>query len=349
MVADPSPGAVDHGSPSHAGGLVGIVVPAYNAERWIGATLRSVQAQTYEAWSCVVVDDGSQDGTVNVVRSFTAGDDRILLVTQPNGGVSSARNAGLRELPDCAYLTFLDSDDVWLPDAVEVLVTALQHRPDAVGAYGLAEYIDDRGQPLHPGLHPERQRWRRELKGRRLRLQEPTEDATFRTMIVVGPIWPPAVAVQRTETVVAVGGFDPTFPILQDWEFYLRLTRHGPYVAVDRHVAQYRRQDNNLTSQHDRVQYDADRVRRVAWASSDNTPQQRQELVHAWRRLERRQVLVLGRHLLRSLARRRWRSAGEAAVGTVLSAGLSLRPAPPQPSARRTRFTRPDDLLDVPL
>jgi glycosyltransferase involved in cell wall biosynthesis len=329
--------------------LVGVIVPAYNAERWLAAALRSLQAQTLADWTCVVVDDGSTDDTAAVAEKFAAGDDRITLVHQANAGVGAARNTGLAILPDCPYVAFFDADDVYLPDALERLVAALERRPDAVGAYGLADYVDRHGDVLDPGLHPARQRWRREVVGHRLRLQDNDADASFRTMAVAGPIWPPAVAVERTEKVRAVGGFDPDFMLVQDWEMFLRLTRHGPFAALDEPVALYRRQGANRSSQHDEAWYFMDRVRRKAWESPENTPEQRRCVTRAWRLLEGRQVLVLARHALRSLRRRRWRSAYEASVGVLVCAALLLRWSPPPASRRRTRWIRPDDHLDVPL
>jgi hypothetical protein len=187
------------------------------------------------------------------------------------------------------------------------------------------------------------------LVGHRLRLQDNDADASFRTMAVAGPIWPPSIALQRTAAVRAVGGFDPTMTLVEDWDIFLRLSRHGPFAALDETVALYRRQGSNLSSQHDEMWYFMDRVRRKAWESPDNTPEQRRCLTRAWRLLEGRQVLVLARHALRSLRQRRWRSAYEASVGILVSAALLGRNAPPPPERWRTRWTRPDDHLEVPL
>lgn len=347
------PGAAPHDAgvarPGTAAPLVGVVVPARDAEPWLAHTLASLQGQSFADWVCVVVDDGSGDGTAAVAGSWASADPRIVVVRQRGSGVAAARNRGLRALPACRYVAFLDSDDLYLPHALGDLVAALEARPDAVGAYGLAEYVDTGGQLLHPGLHPARQRWRRELRGGRLVLQHPEADADFATMVVAGPVWPSAVALHRLEAVRAAGGFSPDFPVAEDWELFLRLTRRGPYVALDRVVAGYRRHGANLTSGHAEVQYHVDRVRRTAWESADNTPEQRAAVARAWQLLERRQVLVLGRHTLRSARRRAWRSAGEAAVGMLVSGALSLRAAPPVARRSRARWTRPEDHLDVPL
>jgi teichuronic acid biosynthesis glycosyltransferase TuaG len=96
--------------------LVSIVTPAWRAARFVGETIRSVQAQGHRDWEMLVVDDCSPDDTVAVVSSFADRDPRIRLIRQPaNGGPAAARNAAL-EAATGRYLAFLDSDDLWLPN-----------------------------------------------------------------------------------------------------------------------------------------------------------------------------------------------------------------------------------------
>ena len=100
---------------THAGShpTVGVVVPAYQAADFVVETLRSVQAQTFAGWECVVVDDGSTDSTAEKVAEVARTDPRIRLVQQENTGLSGARNTGLSALSDdVQYVAFLDSDDV---------------------------------------------------------------------------------------------------------------------------------------------------------------------------------------------------------------------------------------------
>lgn len=112
---------------------IGIVVPAHNVARYIGDTVCSVLAQSHREWTMVVVDDGSSDGTAGVVR--TCPDRRIRLIVQPNGGVSAARNRGVRDL-DCDAVLFLDGDDCLAPRALAVLSDTLLHAPRAIAAVG---------------------------------------------------------------------------------------------------------------------------------------------------------------------------------------------------------------------
>ncbi|MBR2195065.1 MAG: glycosyltransferase family 2 protein [Salinivirgaceae bacterium] len=96
--------------------LVSVVIPAYNAERTIKSTLDSILGQTYNNVEVLVIDDGSTDSTSIIVKSYS--DTRIRLINKPNGGVSSARNLGIKSALG-EYVAFCDSDDVWHPQKLE--------------------------------------------------------------------------------------------------------------------------------------------------------------------------------------------------------------------------------------
>ena len=105
-------------APSCEDKKVCIIIPVYNAERYLGYSLNSVLSQTYTNWTAILVDDGSTDSSLEICRSYEAIDSRFRVVSKPNGGVSSARNAGLA-LAEGDYLEFLDSDDCLAQDALE--------------------------------------------------------------------------------------------------------------------------------------------------------------------------------------------------------------------------------------
>ena len=96
--------------------LVSILIPAYNAERWLGATIESALAQTWPAKEIIVVDDGSTDRTLAVARGF--GDRGVQVITQANRGAAAARNTALRAARG-AWIQFLDADDLLNPRKIE--------------------------------------------------------------------------------------------------------------------------------------------------------------------------------------------------------------------------------------
>jgi len=109
-------------------GLVSVIIPAYNAEKYIAGAIRSVLAQTYPYLEIIVVDDGSTDATVQVVQSFT--DERIKLLRHPrNRGPGAARNTAL-DVAQGRWFTPLDADDEWLPERLERLVDEADNAGD---------------------------------------------------------------------------------------------------------------------------------------------------------------------------------------------------------------------------
>ena len=115
--------------------MISVVIPLYNKEKAVRATLESVRAQTYKDWECIVVDDGSTDNSREVVEQFRILDLRFQILSQPNSGVSAARNAGVKAAKG-EYVAFLDGDDLWEPTYLEEAAKLIQ---DFSGAaiYGL--------------------------------------------------------------------------------------------------------------------------------------------------------------------------------------------------------------------
>lgn len=100
-------------------GLVSIIMPAYNAEKYISESIESVLGQTYKNWELIIIDDCSKDGTINIIRQYQMLDNRIRVISlKCNAGVANARNVGM-ELAQGRYIAFLDSDDLWLDIKLE--------------------------------------------------------------------------------------------------------------------------------------------------------------------------------------------------------------------------------------
>ncbi|MBW8638922.1 glycosyltransferase family 2 protein [Hoeflea sp. WL0058] len=122
-----------------------IVVPAYNCETMIAETLRSLLEQTFADFELIVVDDGSSDGTVDVVNSFD--DPRLRLVRQANRGLAGAHNTGVHEARG-EFIGFCDADDLWLPEKLEKHVAHLRSNPQVGISFAGSRMIDENGKPL---------------------------------------------------------------------------------------------------------------------------------------------------------------------------------------------------------
>jgi len=124
--------------------LVSVVIPAWNAARSLSRAIDSVLAQTWERREVIVVDDGSTDNSLALLAGYG---EQLRVVSQANGGPSSARNRGLREARG-QYVAFLDADDHWLPEKLERQVALLEARPDLGFCSTSTTVVDTRGEPV---------------------------------------------------------------------------------------------------------------------------------------------------------------------------------------------------------
>ena len=267
---------------------VSIISPAYNVEAYIGRTLEHVLAQTLGGWEYVVVDDGSTDGTAAVVESFARRDGRVRLLRQPNKGPSAARNAGFAASSAGArYVSFMDADDLWEPDALATLVAAADGTPGVIGAHGLGDMIDADDRPLLPGGFEGFGRSRIGFDGRSI-VPWPAELPTsFETVIHVNKIYPPGLMIARRRAYEKVGPFDEALAAIQDWDMVIRLLRLGDLAFVDRVILKYRRHATNVS---DNPQRNIDETRLLhhkTFYDAANTPSQRAMLRKAWRAFQR--------------------------------------------------------------
>ena len=143
---------------------VSIVVPVYNAEKYLEETVESVRRQTYENWELLLVDDCSSDTSAEVMKRLAERDARIRPVFQPqNGGAAKARNRGIREA-EGGYIAFLDADDIWKPEKLEKELAFLREK-DAAFVFSGYEFADEQARGLGKIVRvPERLTYRQALK-----------------------------------------------------------------------------------------------------------------------------------------------------------------------------------------
>ena len=121
--------------------LISVVIPAYNAGQFLDETLESVLSQTYENWECIIVNDGSTDNTESIAKKWCEKDSRFRLTNKENGGLSSARNWGIKE-SKAEYIAFLDADDILTPDSLEVRINVLIEQNVDLVATKLQHFTD---------------------------------------------------------------------------------------------------------------------------------------------------------------------------------------------------------------
>ena len=128
--------------------VVSVVIPAFNASRWIRSTLESASTQTLREIEIILVDDGSTDATFQIGEDFAKKDSRVRLIRITNGGVGEARNAGIRAARG-KYIAPLDADDLWETEKLEMQVRRMEERGEQTGlVYCWSHYIDGNGNHL---------------------------------------------------------------------------------------------------------------------------------------------------------------------------------------------------------
>jgi glycosyltransferase involved in cell wall biosynthesis len=202
---------------------VSVLMPVYNPGGFLREAIDSVLAQSYPAFELIAIDDGSSDGSYELLQAYAARDARVRVFRQPrNLGIVAARNRAFREArADARYFAILDSDDVALPDRLERQVAFLEAHPDHALVGGHTWVIDEHSKPV--GIR-----------------RYPTDYAQICSVITrYNPIAQPAVMLRRS-VVDALGGYDEAFPRCQDYELWLRVAARHPIANLDVPVIRYR-------------------------------------------------------------------------------------------------------------
>ena len=215
-----------------------VVVPAYEAAATIESTIRSVLAQTRGDFELIVVDDGSRDDTSGRVAALARTDDRIRLLRRPNQGVAAARNAGV-EAARGEHVSFLDSDDLWLPDYLAAMTSALAARPEAGFAYTDAWILDERTRRIHRASM---------MASREPPVVAPDDPGELLRLLIRGNFVFTSATVRRA-VLEQTGGFRAEFSPAEDYDLWLRIVARGyAAVRVPGRLAVYRDRSGSLSS-----------------------------------------------------------------------------------------------------
>ena len=214
---------------------VAVVIPVFNGERTIGATLASVRQQTWPNLEIVVVDDGSTDGTRRIVEQHRQIDKRLTLLAQRNRGVAAARNHGILAT-SAEYVATLDADDLWAPQKVALQVDQAVNGGDAVGlVYTWFARIDAAGLVVATDHRP---RFERHV---------------LRHMCRSNFIGTGSSVLMRRRVLEQVGGYDESLRArnaqgCEDLQLYLRIAEVSEFRVVPKHLTGYRRAPGAMSS-----------------------------------------------------------------------------------------------------
>jgi glycosyltransferase involved in cell wall biosynthesis len=216
---------------------VDVIMPAYNAARYLPAAIESVMAQTFTDWRILVIDDGSTDRTVEVVEPYLKQlGQKIQYIKRPNGGVSAARNTGIRS-STAEYLAMLDADDIWLPCRLSESLSCLEGRPQAGLSYGFLSRINQEGTLI-------------DTFDRR----NENAEGFIAPYIYMRKIDLPTVTVTvRRSCLDEVGLFDETLRVTEDRDLWFRVASKYEVALVPVIVALYRTSSESITADPNRM------------------------------------------------------------------------------------------------
>lgn len=204
--------------------LVSVVTPSYNQAAFLEETMRSVLEQDYPAIEYIVIDGGSTDGSVEIIRRYA---DRLAYwVSEPDRGQADAINKGWARCTG-EIIAFLNSDDYYLPGAIRTVVRAFQENPDAGMVCGQARWITDTGVPVQTSrfyIDAEQEGWA-------------LLDLENQTSV------PQPAAFVRRSAVEKVGMLDPSFHFSLDGEFFIRILGNFRAITIPELIATMRLQE----------------------------------------------------------------------------------------------------------
>jgi glycosyltransferase involved in cell wall biosynthesis len=211
--------------------MVSVIIPAYNAAEFLPATIASVQGQTFSDWELLIINDGSTDDTVTVVRQYQETNHNIHLIHQLNQGVSTARNLGV-ENSKGQIIAFLDADDQWLPHKLQQHLEHFKSNSRLGVSFAQVEILTQTGEPTG------------QVSSSRLTNLQPEY------LLSENPTTTTSNWVVRKEVFAQVGGFSPDMSYSEDLEWLLRVICTGNWeiVGINQVLTRYRTSSAGLSS-----------------------------------------------------------------------------------------------------
>ncbi|MES1964856.1 glycosyltransferase [Psychrobacter sp. AH5] len=216
--------------------LVSVVIPCYNHQDFIQDSIQSVIDQTYQNIELIIIDDGSKDNSVEKIQEMISSCQkrfvRFEFRTRPNKGLSATLNEAI-EWCEGEYLGLLASDDIIFKDKTSIQVDFLEERPKITAVFGGIKLLSKDNNEIRT-------------------VMKKSGFYDFKTIIMNKIDFPTATQMIRLSAIKEVGGFDPTI-ILEDWYMWLKLSQIGQLYYMDEVFACYRRHDNNLSNNFEKM------------------------------------------------------------------------------------------------
>ncbi|OKH33364.1 glycosyl transferase family A [[Phormidium ambiguum] IAM M-71] len=207
--------------------LISVIIPVYNGEKTIQETIESVLNQTFSDLELIIINDGSQDATLDVVSHIR--DERLKVFSYPNAGVAESRNRGI-SLAKGDYISFIDADDLWTKDKLESQLKALQENPQSAVAYSWTKCIDESGEMSRRGSHIS------------------VTGNVYAKLLLIDFIENGSNPLIRRQALTEIGNFDRSVVPSEDRDMWLRLAASYDFVCVPTAQILYRQLSNSASA-----------------------------------------------------------------------------------------------------
>lgn len=215
--------------------LVSVTICTYNGEQYLQQTLDSVFAQTYRDIEIIIVDDGSLDGTCEIIKKAASRDPRVRAVFKENGGLASARNRAFLEAAG-EWIAIIDQDDLCYPDRIEEQLRIARANPDADLIFCNTDYINERGEMIGEHLA--------HFNLPSLQL-EPQQAANL--LLKIGCFIDSEAFFMRKSAITALGPLVETYSYVCDYDFFIRAGLSCKFCGSDRKLAAWRIHQSQAT------------------------------------------------------------------------------------------------------
>lgn len=230
---------------------ISVILPVFNCEKYVGTAIESILNQTYEDFELIIIDDGSEDSSDKIIKTYANSDQRIVHLKQKNKGLVVALNEGIKHSKG-SFLARMDADDISLPDRFEQQIRYLQEHPDTSVLGGLISIIDKHGKFIRLGSYPFDRR----------ELNKFIEDGS--------PLAHPTV-MMRKKCLLEVGVYRAAFEHAEDYDLWLRFHSSGKVIEnLPIPILKYRQHDTNVSTVYREKQSLSSTIARMAYQCRQN-------------------------------------------------------------------------------
>ena len=208
---------------------ISVIIPAFNAEETILETIQSIQQQTFQDFELIVINDGSNDRTLEIVNQIN--EPRLKVFSYENAGVSVARNRGIDHAQG-DFISFIDADDAWTSDKLESQLSALQSNPNAGAAYSWSLNMSSNNNSLSFSQG----------------CSSTLEGNIYPQLLLGSFIGSGSNILVRRDAVESTQLFKPTLNAYADWDFYLQLAINWDFIVICKNQILYRKTSNSMSS-----------------------------------------------------------------------------------------------------